>query len=78
MTRYYDALLLGLPASLFGLSGGLHAAGVGLVPALLFGSLVAAVLAGHGLFVNDPVSAATASMSPPASDRSDASFESAD
>ncbi|MFB6268610.1 MAG: hypothetical protein ABEH83_01605 [Halobacterium sp.] len=73
MTGYYDALLVLLPVSLFGLSGGLHAAGVALVPSLTLGALVAAGLTAHGLFVNDPVSSQT---TPP--ERSDAAFESAD
>jgi hypothetical protein len=54
MTGYYDAVLVLLPVALFGLSGVLYAAGVGLTAALTFGGLVATGLTAHGLFVNDP------------------------
>lgn len=57
MTGYYDLLLLGLPASLFGLSGAAHASGLGVVPSLLLGGLAASALTAHGLFVKDPLSA---------------------
>ncbi|MXR19380.1 hypothetical protein [Halobacterium bonnevillei] len=73
MTGYYDLLLVLLPASLFGLSGTLYAAGLGLTLALTVGGLVATGLTAHGLFVNDPSSAAAEPTS-----RSSAALESAD
>ncbi|WP_336037411.1 hypothetical protein [Halobacterium yunchengense] len=73
MTGYYDVLLAVLPVALFGLSGGLYAAGVDLTAALTPGGLVATALTAHGLFVNDP-SGSRQSTQP----RHDAGFESAD
>lgn len=73
MTGYYDVLLVLLPASLFGLSGVVYAAGVALTPALTLGGLVATALTAHGLFVNEPATPADATNR-----RTDSAFESAD
>lgn len=73
MTGYYDLLLALLPASLFGLSGVLYAVGVGLVPALTLGGLVATGLTAHGLFVNEP-----AAEPGPSTRHSNSPMESAD
>lgn len=55
MTEYYDLVLGLIPLSLFGVGGGLYAIGIGLTGALIVGSLFAAGLIGHALFVNGPV-----------------------
>lgn len=70
MASYYDALLAGLPLSLAGLAGGLHAAGVDLTVALTVGGVAAIALTAHALFVNDPTSGTDY--------RADRGYESAD
>lgn len=55
MTEYYDLVLGLIPLSLFGVGGGLYAVGIGRTGALIVGSLFAAGLIGHALFVNGPV-----------------------
>lgn len=51
---YYDAILAGVPTSLAGVGGLLHATGLDLTFSLPAGALAAAIFILHGLFVNPP------------------------
>lgn len=55
MIGYYDFVLGLVPASLLGVTGALHVAGIDLAVAVTLAGAVAAVVIGHGLFVNAPV-----------------------
>lgn len=55
MTEYYDIVLGLIPLSLIGVGGGLYVVGIGLTGALIVGSLIAAGLIGHAMFINGPV-----------------------
>lgn len=54
MARYYDIILALIPASLLGIATVLVVAGLPTITAVPAGSLVAAGLIGHALFVNAP------------------------
>lgn len=56
MTGYYDYVLGLIPLALFGLTGTLHVAGLGVTQAVPIAAGVAAGIVGHALFVNGPVS----------------------
>jgi hypothetical protein len=58
MTGYYDYVLGLIPLALFGLSGTLHVAGLGITQAVPIAAGLAALIVGHALFVNGPVSKA--------------------
>jgi hypothetical protein len=60
MTTYYDFVLGVIPLALFGLGGGLFAAGFPLELGLTVGGLLAIALIGHAIFVNAPVSSGSA------------------
>lgn len=55
MVGYYDAVLGLVPASLLGVTGSLYGLGIDLGIALPLAAAVAAMVIGHGLFVNAPV-----------------------
>ena len=55
MIGYYDFVLGLVPATLLGVSGALHVAGIDLAVAVPLAGAVAAGVIGHGLFVNAPV-----------------------
>jgi len=57
MTTYYDYVLGVIPLALFGLGGGLFAAGFPLELGLTVGGLFAIAFIGHAIFFNAPVSA---------------------
>ncbi|WP_246988519.1 hypothetical protein [Halorientalis marina] len=59
MTGYYDYVLGLIPVSLIAIAGALLVAGFQLTTAVSVGSLVAAGLVGHAMFVNAPVSPST-------------------
>lgn len=58
MTGYYDYVLGLIPLALFGLTGTLYVAGLGVTQAVPIAAGVAASIVGHALFVNGPVSEA--------------------
>ena len=55
MTSYYDYVLGVIPIALFGVGGGLSAAGVPRELGFMVGGLLAIALIGHAIFVNGPV-----------------------
>ena len=55
MLEYYDLVLGLIPLALFGVGGGLHVVGVSLNSAIIVGSLMAASLIAHAMFVRGPV-----------------------
>jgi hypothetical protein len=55
MIGYYDYVLGLIPGALVGLTAFLIAAGMDLLMAMPVGAAVAALVAGHALFVNNPV-----------------------
>jgi len=57
MAGYYDVVLWLIPLTMLGIAGGLVAAGVGLTTAIPLGSVVAAGLMGHAMFVRSPIDA---------------------
>lgn len=56
MTGYYDYVLGLIPLALFGLTGTLSVAGLGVTQAVPIAATVAAGIVGHALFVNGPAS----------------------
>ncbi|WP_248896283.1 hypothetical protein [Haloplanus halobius] len=56
MIGYYDLVLVLVPVTLVGITGGLGAVGVGFMAALPVGGAVASLVVGHALFVNAPAS----------------------
>lgn len=60
MTGYYDYVLGLIPLALFGLTGTLYVAGLGVTQAVPIAAGVAAGIVGHALFVNGPVSGVAA------------------
>lgn len=66
MIGYYDAVLGLVPVSLLGVTGGLYGAGLDLAVAVPVAAATAALVIGHGLFVNAPVEAAPTSPESPA------------
>ena len=61
--NYYDFLLGSIPFVLTGIVGAGTLLGIGLLPTITLGSVVAFGLILHGLFVNGPVSQAPPSAS---------------
>ncbi|AKH97571.1 hypothetical protein [Halanaeroarchaeum sulfurireducens] len=55
MIEYYDLVLGLIPLALFGVGGGLHVVGIALNSAIIVGSLIAAGLIAHAMFVRGPV-----------------------
>ncbi|WP_338742450.1 hypothetical protein [Haloplanus salilacus] len=55
MTGYYDYVLGAIPGGLVGVTALLVVAGVDLSVAMPVGATVAALVAGHAVFVNGPV-----------------------
>lgn len=55
MTGYYDYVLGLIPGAFVGITALLGVAGVDRLVAMPVGAAVAAVIAGHALFVNGPV-----------------------
>ncbi len=66
MMNYYDIVLGLIPLSVLGISGTLFGVGVNPPLAVAAGSVVAAGLIGHAMFVRTPVSASGKSGSPAA------------
>ena len=60
MAGYYDYVLGLIPVSIVAVAGALLLAGFQLTTAVSLGSLVAAGLVGHAMFVNAPVSPSSA------------------
>jgi len=56
MIGYYDIVLGAVPVTLLGVAGALYGAGVDLFVAVPLAAGLAALVIGHGLFVNAPVS----------------------
>lgn len=55
MVGYYDLVLGVVPFTLLGVTGGLYGVGVDLTLAVPLAAAIAALVIGHGLFVNAPV-----------------------
>jgi len=54
MTAYYDLVLGLIPVALFGITGALTVAGLGLTTAVPLAASVSVALIGHAMFVNAP------------------------
>jgi hypothetical protein len=63
MTGYYDYVLGFIPLALFGITGALTVAGVGLTTAVPAAAAVSALAIGHALFVNAPADSPTVETS---------------
>ncbi|WP_254767868.1 hypothetical protein [Salinilacihabitans rarus] len=57
MAGYYDIVLGLIPVALLGVTAALTVVGVSLTTAVPIGSLLAAGLIGHAMFVNGPIDA---------------------
>jgi hypothetical protein len=68
MTGYYDYVLGLIPLALFGLTGTLSLAGLGLTTAVPIAAGVAACIVGHAMFVNAPVGSPARTLPPHASE----------
>jgi hypothetical protein len=64
MTGYYDYVLGVIPLALLGITTALSIVGFPLTMAVPAGASVAALVIGHALFINGPVSPTTQSQAP--------------
>lgn len=64
MVEYYDLVLGGIPAALFGITALMTTSGFGLTTAVPVASTVALGLMGHAMFVNAPDASRTVDRIP--------------
>jgi predicted outer membrane lipoprotein len=67
MTGYYDYVLGLIPAVMFGITAALTVLGFSLAAAVPIGAGASALVVGHALFVNGPVSSEADTTTTPAS-----------